>query len=509
VGQTGGASGGGRYGQMIATARSAAAPRPAVRHAIPLLVLAAVAGAAAARAPWLALAAAAGAAVCAAAIVWPDLATLAVVAAVWLNIPALAADRWGAPQLAGALFPFVLIVPLIYGRMRGQRVLVNGVFVLIVLLLAAEVASTMLAGHQPEALAKLREFVLEGVIVYLLVINVVRTPRTLRLALWALLAAGTFLALVTIYQQLRADYYRPFLGFGQVDSAYFRAQDDVARLAGPLGDPNYYAQILLPLIPVGLLLARGERKRPLRLAAYCATALVLLALAFTYSRGAALALLVVLVAMAILGHVRGRHLLAAAAALGLILIAIPAYRDRVTTIVNVGGATAQAGQQTSADESTRSRATEMGAAGLAFIHHPILGVGPDGFPFYYQQYAQQVGIEVRDTAARTGATAGQLPQREAHDLFIGVAADLGLAGLAAFLGILYLTLRDLLRARRRWLWLRVDLVCIADALFLAVLAYVVAGLFLSLAFERYFWLLLALAGAAGGAALSAGRGVRE
>jgi O-antigen ligase len=151
----------------------------------------------------------------------------------------------------------------------------------------------------------------------------------------------------------------------------------------------------------------------------------------------------------------------------------------------------------------------MGAAGLAFIHHPIFGVGPDGFPFYYQQYAQRVGIEVRDTAARTGATAGQLPQREAHDLFIGVAADLGLAGLAAFLGILYLTLRDLLRARRRWLWLRVDLVCLADALFLAVLAYVVAGLFLSLAFERYFWLLLALAGAAGGAALSAGRGARE
>jgi putative inorganic carbon (HCO3(-)) transporter len=494
---------------MIATARSAAAPRAAVRDAVPLFVLAAVAGVAAARSPALALGAAVAAAMCAAAIMWPDLATLGVVALVWLNVPALAVDWWGAPQLVGALFPFALLVPLIYGRMRGERVLVNKVFVLIVLLLAAEAVSTALAGHQPEALAKLKEFVLEGVVVYLLVINVVRTPQTLRGALWALLVAGAFLALVTIYQQVRADYYRPFLGFGQVDSAFFRAQDDVARLAGPLGDPNYYAQILLPLIPVGLLLGRGERGSAPRLAARCATVLVLLAVAFTYSRGAALALLVVLVAMTLLGHVRGRHLVAAAAAIGLLLIAVPAYRDRVATIADVGGATAQTGQETTADDSTRSRATEMGAAALAFIHHPLFGVGPDGFPFYYQEYAQRVGIEVRDNAARTGAMAGQLPQREAHNLFIGFAADLGLAGFAAFLAILYITLRDLVRARRRWRWLRVDFVYLADSLFLAVLAYLVAGLFLSLAFERYFWLLLALAGAAGGAALGGRRGVRE
>lgn len=489
---------------MIAAVRAV----PQARHALALLALALAAAVAAVRAPGLAVAGAAVAAFCAAALIWPELATLAVVAAVWLNIPGLAVDWWGVPQFAGAMFPFLLILPLIHGRMRGERLLVNRVFVLIVVLLAVEVASTMLAAHQSDALSKLREFALEGVIVYLLVTNVVRTPHTLRQAIWALLAAGAFLSLVTIYQQARADYYRPFLGFAQVDSAFYRGQDNVARLTGPLGDPNYYAQILLPLVPLGLLTAQSERRRALRTTARCATALVLLAIAFTYSRGAALALLVVLVAMTLLGHVRGRHLAAAALAIAVLLAAVPAYRERVATIANVGGATAQAGQETNTDESTRSRATEMAAAGLAFLGHPLLGVGPDGFPFYYQEYAQRVGIEVRDTAARTGATAGQLPQREAHDLFIGIAADLGLAGLAAFLAILYLTLRDLMRARRRWRWLRVDLLNMADALFLALLAYLVAGLFLSLAFERYFWLLLALAGAAGGVALR-GAGSRE
>lgn len=455
------------------------------------------------RAPGLALLAAAAGIAGIAAVAWPEVATLGVVAAVWLNVPALAVDWWGVPQIAGAMFPFLLLVPLAYGHLRRERPVVNRVFVLIVLLLAAEVVSTMLAGHQGPALSKLKEFLLEGVVLYWLVINVVRTPLTLRRAIWALLAAGAFLSLVTIYQQLKADYYRPLLGFGQVDSAYFRGQDDVARLAGPLGDPNYYAQILLPIVPLGLVMARREVGRA-RLLAGGVAGLVLVAIAFTYSRGAALALVIVLATLTLLGYVRGRHLLAVAVAVGLVLLLVPAYRSRVETLGTIGGATAKAGQETSADQSTRSRATEMGAAGLAFLSHPLFGVGPDGFPFYYQEYAQRVGIEVRDTAARSGADAGQLPQREAHDLFVGIAADLGLAGLAAFVAILYLSARDLLRARRRWLARRPDLAALADALFTALLAYVVAGLFLSLAFQRYLWLLLALAGAAGGLALRDG-----
>jgi hypothetical protein len=35
----------------------------------------------------------------------------------------------------------------------------------------------------------------------------------------------------------------------------------------------------------------------------------------------------------------------------------------------------------------------------------------------------------------------------------------------------------------------------AGAVFVALVGYLVAGLFLSLAFERYLWLLLAMAGA--------------
>jgi O-antigen ligase len=365
---------------------------------------------------------------------------------------------------------------------------------LVLLLLVVQLLSTAFAAYQDVALGNLRTFALEGVVLYLLVINAVDSAATLRLAIWGLLCAGACLALVSIYQQLTGTYFRPYGGLGQVDGAFFRGQSDVARLAGPLGDPNYYAQILLPIVPLGLLTARREGRPFPRFTAAAITALAVIAMAFTYSRGAAVGLVVLAIAMGALGYLRASHLAVGAAALAVLLAVVPAYRDRVVSIASLGGATAQAGQQTSADESSRSRTTEMLAGGLAFLDHPVLGVGPGGFPLYYQVYAPRVGIEVRETAT-TGADKGQAATREAHDLFVGVAADLGGAGLAVFTAILAFTFHGLLRVRRRWRDLRPDLVSLADSLFLALLAYVAAGLFLSLAFERYFWLLAALGGA--------------
>lgn len=425
----------------------------------------------------------------------PELAVAVLVFAVWLNVPALLVDRHGLPLLAGALFPLLLLVPIAHGRLRGLRAVVTPGMLLMLLLLVVELLSTAFAAHQDVAIDRLRTFALEGVVLYVLVVNAVDGVATLRLAIWGLLAAGACLALVTIYQQATGTYFRPYGGLGQVDSAFYRGQDDVARLAGPLGDPNYYAQILLPIVPLGLLTVRREHARVARIAGGAIAALAVIAMAFTYSRGAAIALVVVAIAMGAMGYLRLAHLATAVAALAVLLAVVPAYRDRVASIASVGGVTARAGQETTADESSRSRTTEMLAAGLAFLDHPALGVGPGGFPFYYQAYAPRIGIEVREKAT-SGADKGEAAKREAHDLFVGIAADLGAAGLAVFVAILGFTLRGLVRVRRRWRALRPDLVNLADSLFLALLAYVVAGLFLSLAFERYFWLLAALGGAA-------------
>ena len=431
----------------------------------------------------------------------PQLATLLVVAAIWLNVPGVAVTDHGVPQAVGALFPLPLLVPLAYVHLRGRPLVVNGTFAALLAFGVVATASAIFAADQGTAATKLRELALEGVVVYILVLNVVRDPGTLRRALWAVVLAGSCLALVSVYQKATGTFLRPYGGFGLVDSSFLRGQSDVARLAGPLGDPNYYAQILVAGVPLALLAAWREERASLRTAALASALLLCLAITFTYSRGAAVALFAVVVGMALLGYLRARHLAVVTLAVALLVALNPGYRTRVESVTALGGITAQSGAQVQADESARSRTTEMGAAALAFFDHPVLGVGLGNFPAYYEKYAPRVGIQVIETTT-SGANEGEVAKREAHNIVLGEAADTGLLGLAAFVAVISTTLYNLRRARRRWLGVRPDLVNLADSLTLALVGYLVAGLFLTLAFERYLWLLLALAGAAGALALS-------
>jgi O-antigen ligase len=87
--------------------------------------------------------------------------------------------------------------------------------------------------------------------------------------------------------------------------------------------------------------------------------------------------------------------------------------------------------------------------------------------------------------------------REAHSLYLDIAANHGLLGLITFFAIFAITLRDLARARRRWQRNRPALAAICTGYFLALIAYLATGLFLHLSYARYLWLMLGLAAAAG------------
>jgi O-antigen ligase len=83
--------------------------------------------------------------------------------------------------------------------------------------------------------------------------------------------------------------------------------------------------------------------------------------------------------------------------------------------------------------------------------------------------------------------------REAHSLPLHVAAEHGLIGLAVFGGIFLVTMRDLLRARRRLRESRPDLSRLASGVFLGVVAFLGTAVFLHASFIRYQWFLLAVA----------------
>jgi O-antigen ligase len=107
------------------------------------------------------------------------------------------------------------------------------------------------------------------------------------------------------------------------------------------------------------------------------------------------------------------------------------------------------------------------------------------FPFFYEEYAQVVGILIRNDA-----------ERQAHNLYLGVGAEIGILGLVVFLIIAFLTMRMLLAARRASLVRRPDLERLTTPYLLSLFTYYVTGMFLHLSFARFYWLILAVAGAA-------------
>jgi O-antigen ligase len=84
-------------------------------------------------------------------------------------------------------------------------------------------------------------------------------------------------------------------------------------------------------------------------------------------------------------------------------------------------------------------------------------------------------------------------ERRAHSLYFELGAETGVLGLAVFLGIAAVVLRRLQRVRRTYANTpRISR--LATGMGLGIMAYLATSVFLSFAFMRYWWLLLALAG---------------
>ncbi len=113
-------------------------------------------------------------------------------------------------------------------------------------------------------------FLLEGIGLYLLVVNVVRTPSAMRNAVWTLLAVGAFLGGLSVFQAVTGTYSNDYFGFAQSDATNDLgvAVQGLTRLAGPIGEKNRYAQIMLMLVPLALFQGWSERRRILKLAAF-------------------------------------------------------------------------------------------------------------------------------------------------------------------------------------------------------------------------------------------------
>jgi len=422
----------------------------------------------------------------------PNLATLLVVFILYTNAAVIAVHFHNVPSLIGGALPALLVFPLAsYVIVRREKLVMSPILLPIFLFFAVQVAGTLFADYRYEATNNLITFILEGLGIFFLITNVVRTPRMMRQATWALLLAGGFIGALSVYQQFTHTFQNNYWGFAQMSFAQINTGVETIngavtapRLAGQIGEKNRYAQIMLMLVPIGMFRFWGEKKNLMRLLAAVITGLIAMGAALAYSRGAAVGFVLMMMIMVFMRYIKIWQVGILVVLLAVVLVAVPTYATRLTSLQTLAASFSEdSGGVATADGATLSRLTEMGAAGLVFLDHPILGVGPGLFPLYYQGYADLIGLRTLNQ------------DRQAHDLYISIAAETGGLGLACFLVVIYMTLRGLARARKRWLQDEPEIANMATAYMLSIVTYLTTGIFLHFAFIRYFWLIMALGAA--------------
>jgi len=453
---------------------------------------------------------------------WPETGTLVVLFAIYSNISVLAmrssnaieasagsADR--NPRILvvlGALSLF-LAIPLLYQMLvRKDKLIFDRGFLLMLLYLTAGLASSFFVYDQRTMLSEIGDFLVEGLALYFLLVNVTWDFSVLRRAIWALLLAGSLMAGVTVYQKVTHTEKSNYGGFAQVDSGpkvrpeeqerqdRLRAAGKTdsggetvgnTRAAGPIGGANEYGQILLILLPLAILQFRTESTRALRVLSAVAACILLGGLLLTYSRACMLGGVAVFGMMIWMGLLKPRHALVTVLGGGLLIAFLaPTAVTRMESLSRLKGLfsrTVTAGQEP--DSSAMNRYVLDLALWHVFLDHPILGVGPGQFAKHYSiDYVNRVGtIELTRTY-------------QPHNLYLEMLAEGGLIGTVCFFSILATIMYGLWKTYIRFKQSRPELGFAATAFFLSLSGYAITSVFAHLAYQRYLWLLLALSSAA-------------
>lgn len=263
--------------------------------------------------------------------------------------------------------------------------------------------------------------------------------------------------------------------FGIRGGLFTIATGGAHRVLGPpdtiIEDRNHIAVALLFVIPLMNWLRMHSQHAAVRLGLAVSMALTLFAAIGTQSRGA----LVAMIAVAAVLWLRTRGKIVSGIAIGLSLAAVIGFMpqswvDRMTTI-----------EHFEEDASAMGRLRIWEAAWRIAIARPLTG---GGFRAYYDQ-------DVVD------AYAPGIRARAAHSIYFEVLGEHGFVVFALWLAMIILGLlytRRIISAARG----RPDLVWAADLARMSqvsIVAYLVGGAFLSLAYWDVFWTLMIVLGA--------------
>jgi O-antigen ligase len=431
--------------------------------------------------PFFILLAVGGLAVVVATVASAELGLLLFVFITYTRFSDIAIELHNAPSVAKLFVGLLIVAILIRWALLGERpegwqmpAIVLGLYGLIGFL------SLIYAKNSEDVLYTLSNYVKDALITVVVVVLLRRAPA-FRHVIWTLLAVGIFLGTLGVFQYLTGTFSNNYGGFSTAEWGGIASQRSGYRLAGPIGDPNFFAQIMIVLIPIAFERILHERKLLFRILAGLAAALCTLTVIFTFSRGGFLASVVVLAIVFIIHPPRPLQL-AMIIGLGLVIFSLvpTSYFDRVLTLKDLWPNQA-GGVDIRSDNSIQGRASQYLTAWVMFKENPVVGIGLNNFAYRYQEFSKEIGL------------APSASSRSLHNLYLQVVTETGILGMSVFSLMIWLSFQSLLSARRKFLEVgQLDYAHLTTGLAIGFAGYLVAAIFIHASFPRYFYLLLGI-----------------
>ncbi len=416
---------------------------------------------------------------------WLEWCLLILVFMVYTRFSDVLVHEHGLPSVAQPLVLLLLVVLVMRGmiaRSKGNKKLFGSRWLTVSILLASygvvRFASLLYAADLALAQEALGDYIKDAIIAVVLVLMLQRGAM-LRRVIWSLLIAGIFMGTISAVQFLTGAFHNNFFGFGLAQVQHIIGQTEDFRIGGPIGEPNFYSQILLPLVPLAFERMWTERKSVLRLLAAWSFVACLLAIVFTFSRGAIVGLFAMAGMMILIRRPTPQELFVVLLLILPILPFVPTqYIERVTTLIDV---LPGFNKNPRSEVSFRGRTSELIAGLMMFRDNPLLGVGLNNYPVHYQDYARRVGLETRREP------------RAPHSLYLEVLAELGFLGIVTFGALLWNMWQSIYLSQKRFRRYRFyQYQTLTTALGVGLMGYLTGAIFLHAAYPRFFWLLVGM-----------------
>ncbi len=324
---------------------------------------------------------------------------------------------------------------------------------LVLLFCLTGLLSIPFAINREEAWVEFSGTFIRCIVIFVVIVNVVRTEARLKGLIFLAMLAGIWLSAEAINE------YR--LGLMTVEG--YRA---AGRGTGIFGNTNDMALHLVTILPISITLLIGSKGIARKLLHGACAAVMISAIVLSYSRGAFIGMLVVLLFIAWkLGRQRRLEIIFAVLSFaGVVVVLAPdKYGSRLLSIFI---------PSLDAEGSADSRRGELFRSIYVALRHPLLGIGMGN----YQPEMSYKGLVT-------------------HNSYTQVAAEMGMTALVCYVMFIVTPLKKLGQIARETFDTRRDsrFYYLALGLQASLIAYLISSFFLSVAYVWYVYYLVAYA----------------